>query len=100
MNFEGKPIIIPEQRYQELIGKELHLDGILKANPELESTMKLTPAAKKYKSALSDFVDRVEKVIGSKEFLSVFEISHVHGFAYKGESLAKDIVLVKQILGR
>lgn len=91
-------VSITEERYQELIGKEMHLDGILKAHPELETTMKLTPTAKKYKVALEEFVERVNQVLNSDHMKDMFQIAYVHGFKYKGESLALDIVKVKKLL--
>lgn len=98
-SFEGQPIIITEVRYQDLVQKENKLKLILAEHPELEKSLNLTSAAKKYKNALIGFMQRVEQVIGSKEFFDIFQMAAVHGFQYKGESLAQDIENVKKITG-
>lgn len=100
-SFEGHPIIITEQRYQELVAKEKQLELILKNNPELwqVSTQKLTPAAKKYKAAFSEFVNSVETALSSQSLIDVFTSASVHGIEYKGPSLTRDIDVAKQVLG-
>jgi hypothetical protein len=92
-------VSIPESRFQELLGKELHLEGLLRANPELESSMKLTSTARKYRKAFSTFVQRVDEVLSHEELKGIFQIAAVHGFDYKGPSLAQDIVDAKKLLG-
>lgn len=98
-SFEGHPIIVTEQRYQDLVAKEKQLDSLLAAYPELKLTQKLTPTSKKYKEAFRAFVKRVDKVLSSEEIKGVFQMASIHGAHYKGESLAKDIIAAKQLLG-
>lgn len=98
-SFEGHPIIIQETRYQELVDKEKRLEALLANYTELQTGQKLTPAAKKYKVALETFVKRVDHVLSTPEFFSMFEIAAVHGFQYKGESLAQDIANMKKLVG-
>ena len=92
-------VSILESRFQELLGKELFLDGILREHPELAGSMKLTPTAKKYRKAFEAFVRRVDEVLSSEDIKGVFTIAAVHGLHYKGPSLAKDILDAKALLG-
>lgn len=98
-SFEGRPLIITEERYQELVAKENKLSQLLATYPEIEKGQKLSPATKKYKNALSTFVKRVDEVLSCPEIVSVFQIAAVHGFQYKGPSLAQDIVDIKKLVG-
>jgi hypothetical protein len=99
-SFEGHPVIITEERLQDLVNKEKKLEVILAAYPELVSGQKLTPAAKRYKGELASFVKRVEEILNSEDIGAIFQIAHVHGFPYKGPSLAKDIDRAKKVLGK
>lgn len=98
-SFEGRPIIITEAHYQELVAKEARLAQILAANPELDKVQKVTPALKKVKTAFAAFLGRVEHVLSTPEFFGVFQVAAIHGCAYKGDSLAKDIADAKALLG-
>ena len=97
-SFEGHPVIITEERFKELTEKEKKLDTLMATYTELKSGHKLTPAAKKYKLALEEFVERVDKVLSSEDMIGMFQIAYVHGFKYKGESLAPDIIKVRKLL--
>jgi hypothetical protein len=91
-------ISVDENRYVELLEKERKLDAIVSAYPEIEDGQKLTSAAKRYKAAFSKFVDRVDQVLSSDQIKGIFQIAYVHGFKYKGESLAQDILDAKKLL--
>lgn len=92
-------VTISEERFSELIKSDTRLSQILAAYPELESGQKLTSAAKKYKTAFVAFVKRVDEVLSSEDFKGIFQIAYVHGFEYKGQSLAQDIKNAKKLLG-
>lgn len=98
-SFEGHPVIITEDRFQDLVNKEKRLAELLAAYPEVEKGQKITPALKKTKTAFAEFVRRVDEVLSSPEIAGVFQIAHVHGCPYKGPSLAKDILAAKKALG-
>lgn len=93
-------ILLTEERMVELIAKEKQLKALLTAYPELKDGQKLTPAAKRYKAAFSAFVERVDSVLSTEDFKGIFQIAYVHGFTYKGESLASDIAAARKLLGQ
>lgn len=98
LTVDGK-VTIDAQMYHDMAHKAALLDVILKKHPELVTGQKLTSTAKKYKKALSSFVKRVDEVLSSEDFKGIFQIAYVHGFTYKGQSLAQDIEKAKKLLG-
>lgn len=99
-SFEGHPIIISEKRYQELVEKEKKHDQILGEYPELKEGQKLTPAAKRYKSALASLANQVEKVMGSEEMKGILQVAFLHGFQYSGPGFGEEMAKVNKLLGK
>lgn len=100
MAHDGGQVMISDARYAELTGKEMQLEALLASYPELTECQPPTRATKKYKVAFAAFVKRVDEVLSSEEIKSMFQIAYIHGFTYKGPSLAKDIELAKKLLGQ
>jgi len=99
-HWEGTyPVMIAESRFRELVEKEKKLDALMAAYPELISGHKLTPTAKRYKTAFAKFVERTDQVLSSPEIIGVFQNAYVHGYEYKGPSLHLDIAAAKKLLG-
>lgn len=89
---------ISEERYQELLRSEKKLEIVLAAYPEFDKGYKVTPAVKRYKSALESLAAQVEKVMTSKELASIFEIAYVHGFKYSGPTFVEEMNKVNKLL--
>lgn len=93
-------ISVDEKRYAELLEKEKKLDAVVSIYPEIESGQKLTPAAKRYRSALESLAAQVEKVMTCEELASIFQIAYIHGFKYKGPGFGDELAKVNKLLGK
>jgi hypothetical protein len=91
-------IQITEERLLELVEKEKKLESILEAYPEIQQEQKLTPAARRYKNALSKLLSDVETVLTNDSFKGIFQIAYVHGAIYKGPNLAKSLAEARKVL--
>lgn len=89
---------IGEERLVELIEKERKLEELLSTYPELLEERRPTPAARRYKNALSTLIAKVEDVLKNDSFKGIFQVAYIHGCKYTGPNLAKALAEAKKVI--